>query len=197
MKKYLTGENLFIFVVVILFLGVLFRAELKTFILEDSDIANISLRNQASATDGIPVRLLIPAIGIDVEIESLGLTEDRAMDSPKDRFNVAWYNLGARPGDMGSAVIAGHTNWKNGMTAVFDNLSQLKIGDKVSVENNNGIPTSFMVERIKVYDSEDIVPEVFNLADGKYLNLITCSGTWNREKNTPTKRLVVFSRMIP
>jgi len=159
-------------------------------------LANISLNSQASATDGIPVRLLIPAIGIDVEIESLGLTEDRAMDSPKDRFNVAWYNLGARPGDNGSAVIAGHTNWKNGMTAVFDNLSQLKIGDKVSVENNNGIHTSFIVERIQVYGRDDIVPEVFNRLDGKYLNLITCAGSWDSKMNTPTQRLVVFTRMI-
>jgi len=30
------------------------------------------------------------------------------MDLPKERANVAWFNLGPRPGENDSAVIAGH-----------------------------------------------------------------------------------------
>ncbi|PIZ82226.1 MAG: class F sortase, partial [Parcubacteria group bacterium CG_4_10_14_0_2_um_filter_41_6] len=38
------------------------------------------------------------------------------------------------------------------------------------------------------------VPEVFNSSDGKaHLNLITCTGVWNKEDNAFSERLVVFT----
>lgn len=58
-----------------------------------------------------PVRLKIPKINIDAAIESVGLTPEGAMDVPKSHTNVAWFNLGPRPGEQGSAVINGHFGW--------------------------------------------------------------------------------------
>ena len=62
---------------------------------------------------GLPLRLKIPKIDVDSIIEYVGLNPEGAMDVPKSQDNVAWFELGQRPGASGSAVIAGHYGWKN------------------------------------------------------------------------------------
>src|SRR5690348_15382799 len=50
----------------------------------------------ATATNpgaGLPVRIKIPAIGVDAAIEYVGLTPDGLMDVPKKWENTAWYQL--------------------------------------------------------------------------------------------------------
>ena len=84
----------------------------------------------------LPVRLKIPAIDVDAAVEYVGLTSDKAMDVPKDPADVAWFNLGARPGENGSAIMAGHYGGKK--ASVFDNLYKLRKGDKVSIEDDKG-----------------------------------------------------------
>ena len=55
---------------------------------------------------GIPIRLTIPKIKVDATIKSLGLTSNGNMDTAKGPYDVGWFNLGPRPGEIGSAVIA-------------------------------------------------------------------------------------------
>ncbi|MDP1709741.1 MAG: class F sortase, partial [Candidatus Komeilibacteria bacterium] len=57
---------------------------------------------------GLPLRLKIPEINVDSVVEYVALTPDGAMDIPKNIGDVAWFNLGPRPGESGNAVIAGH-----------------------------------------------------------------------------------------
>lgn len=142
-----------------------------------------------------PVRLIIPKIKVDAVIESLGLTAEGAVDSPKDPAKTAWYNLGPRPGDNGNAIISGHYGpWKDGRKSVFDNLSKLKKGDKILVKDDNGISISFVVREIKRYDKNAQATEVFNSTDGKsHLNIITCGGVWSKVTRSYSQRLVVFT----
>ena len=141
-----------------------------------------------------PVRLMIPAIGTDALIESLGLTPEGIMDSPEGPANAGWYNLGVRPGEVGSAVIDGHSGWKNDTPAVFDNLHQLEPGDKIYIEDNKGIITTFVVRESRTYNPEADASEVFfSNDDGSHLNLITCNGVWNEVTQNSSKRLVIFA----
>lgn len=93
--------------------------------------SNVVLSQQKQANSLLPVRLKIPRINVNALVEYVGLTSDGAMDVPKGPAEVAWYKLGSRPGEIGSAVIAGHSGWKNNKKAVFDNLNKLKKGDKI------------------------------------------------------------------
>jgi len=138
-------------------------------------------------------RLKIPNINVDAKIEYVGLTEGGAMDVPKGPADVAWFALGTRPGDVGNAVIAGHRGWKQGKTAVFDDLDKLRKGDKVEVEDDTGKIISFIVTKTSTYDKDAIVPEVFTSDSGKRLNLISCVGDWDKVTQSSTKRLVVFT----
>ncbi|MEK7644758.1 MAG: class F sortase [Patescibacteria group bacterium] len=143
---------------------------------------------------GIPVQIKIPSIHVDAPIEAVGLTSGSALGIPKDSANVAWHKLGPRPGEKGSAVITGHFGWNNNLPAVFDNLSLMQKGDLISTEDGNGRMTEFVVRSIRIYGSDETIPEVFVSDDGKaHLNLITCTGVWDVLKQTYSQRLVVFA----
>lgn len=183
---------------------VLFAALLLFFIPKNSiqnspaslieNVAALSNQEQVNTSNELPVRLKIPSINVDAPVEYAGLTSDGAMDVPKGPVNVAWFNLGPRPGENGSAVIAGHYGWKNNIPAVFDNLHKLSKGDKISTEDEKGVTTVFVVREIQIYGKDEAAPDVFGSDDGKaHLNLITCAGVWNKAEKTRSERLVVFA----
>lgn len=148
----------------------------------------------AQADSGLPVRLKIPKINIDVALESVGLTPDGRVGVPDDHTTAAWFNLGPRPGQDGSAVIAGHYGWRAGKPSAFDDLYTLRKGDEVYVEDDEGVTISFVVRESRRYDPEVMASDVFDSGDGKsHLNLITCEGVWDKISQNYSDRLVVFT----
>ncbi len=151
----------------------------------------VVLPKREQVSSGLPVRLKIPGINVDSAVEYVGLASDGAMDVPKERANVAWFNLGPRPGESGSAVIAGHYGEK---ASAFDNLYKLRKGDKLYVEDDKGATTTFVVRESRRYDPKSDASDVFGSNDGKsHLNLVTCEGVWNKTQKSYSKRLVVFA----
>ena len=153
---------------------------------------NIVFTKQAGLE--LPIRLRIPNINVDAIVEYVGIAPDGSMGVPPGPSDVGWFDLGPRPGDIGSAVIAGHEGWKNGIPAVFDNLYNLVKGDKIYVEDETGTTTIFVVREFRIYGQNDDASYVFTSSDGKaHLNLITCSGVWNTTEKSRPNRLVVFA----
>lgn len=146
-------------------------------------------------TKALPVRLTIPAINVNANIQQVGFTKLREMEVPSNTIDVGWFKLGPLPGERGSAVIDGHFNGVDGKTGVFADLHKLKQGDKLYVEDGSGTTTTFVVRENRIYDpghSDD----VFSRSDGTYLNLITCDGAWDEAKKSYSKRLVVFAEAL-
>lgn len=142
-----------------------------------------------------PVRLLIPKLGLDVSIESKGEDAAGHMDVPGWE-NVAWYNLGPKPGEEGSAVIAGHYDTPDGAPSTFYSLSTLWPGDEIYVQDELNNVLRFTVKDMRNYDYFLFpINEVFADPSGRKLNLITCSGTWNHALQTYSDRLVVFAEL--
>ncbi len=143
---------------------------------------------------GVPVRIVIPRINVDASIEPVAVAPDGGMGVPQMPRNVAWFRVGVRPGEVGSAVMAGHVNWWNGATAVFADLHTLSPGDKIVVRDDTGATIPFVVQMSRVYGSKDETVTVFSSHDGlAHLNLITCDGVWNKRTKQYSKRLVVFA----
>ena len=163
--------------------------------ISNNSAAAISIKNfEKQVGLGLPTRLKIPKISVDAAVEYVGLTSRGAVGVPKDFTNVAWLNLWPRPGDNGSAIITGHYGRKGGKASVFDNLYKLRPGDKLYIEDDRGLVTSFVVRESRRYDPQADASEVFGLSDGKaHLNLITCEGVWNKTQKSYSKRLVVFT----
>lgn len=139
-----------------------------------------------------PKRLKIPVINVNAVIQEVGVNSLGEMDVPSNTIDVGWFSPGPKPGERGSAVIAGHVNGKNGEAGVFEKLSLLKEGDKVYVEDINGKSIVFIVKKSHTYQP-GYADEVFSSNDFPHLNLITCDGIWDENKKSFSKRLVVFT----
>ena len=145
--------------------------------------------------NSFPSIIEIPSIGVNTKIVPVGLTPAGNMDMTNSIKNVAWYSIGPKPGEVGSAVIGGHFGYPG--PAVFRNLENLKPGDIVCVKDSNGKISNFVVRKILTYKSTDIVKDVFYSGDGaSHLNLVTCNGKWIPSLRTYNKRTVVFTDKI-
>jgi len=190
-----TKTSIKLFLLTLTIFGVLVISLTLTSQFQAKPVENTSLAFDSNIQFDIPVRLKIPKIDVDANINPMGITQDGAMEAPVGGKDVGWYKYGAFPGEEGTAVIAGHFGrWKNGDGSVFDRLSSLNEGDIFYVEDKNGITISFKVREIRNFDPEADSAEVFSSTDGKsHLNLITCQGAWNKETKSYPARLVVFS----
>lgn len=142
-----------------------------------------------------PSRLIVPSLQVNAAIQNLGVTSNGEMDVPTSVLDVGWFKLGSKPGEKGSAVIAGHLNGKQGEPGVFSNLDKLKPGDTIFVEDIKGNSLAFKVRESRSYES-GFAEEVFSPADGNYLNLVTCDGIWDSDKKSYGQRLVVFTDLL-
>jgi LPXTG-site transpeptidase (sortase) family protein len=155
----------------------------------NKQILGFSAQKESQA---FPVRLKIPKINVDAAIESVGITSKGEMEAPNNTVDVAWFALGPRPGEIGSAVIAGHLNNETGKEGVFNNLHKLQSGDKLYIEYAKATSIAFVVREIREYNP-GYADNVFSPNDNAHLNLITCDGVWDEANKTYSKRLVVFA----
>jgi sortase A len=150
----------------------------------------------ASSEVFLPTKISIEKLDINSPIERVGITDEK-MSTPSLPGNVGWYEYGVAPGEIGSAVLDGHVNWKSSSEAAFTNLKNIAIGDAIEITNSNNEIIYFSVDTIKKYSFDDDTSEVFISNDGlAHLNLITCSGLWNSVMKSHELRLVVFATKI-
>jgi len=146
-----------------------------------------------------PVRLVIPAIGINAFVESVGTQSNADLATPTQNpwEDVGWYNLGPHPGERGSAVIDGHLDRPGGYPAVFWRLRDIHVGNDVLVTNIAGKTLHFRVTRIALYTPQEApIQDIFGNWGGIYLNLITCAGDWIPSEHQTTLRLVVYTSLV-
>ncbi len=143
---------------------------------------------------GTPTRLAIPKIDVNTSITQVGLTSAGDMEAPQTDEDTGWYKYGPRPGNVGSAVIAGHLGLDG--NAVFGDLGQLVKGDTLSVTDDQGQTVSFAVREVRKYGYDETPEEVFISTTGAHLNLITCEGNWEASQETYSQRLVVFTDKV-
>lgn len=146
----------------------------------------------SAAQRSTPVRVRIPAIGVDARLVSLGLNDDQSMEVPN--FGLAgWYEPGPLPGTPGPAVIAAHVDSVDGPD-VFFGLKDLAAGDTVVVELADGSETGFVVTRSEQQRKDDLpVERIWNDTDDVELRLITCGGAFDPEERSYTSNVIVFA----
>lgn len=149
-----------------------------------------------SKVTGIPVRIQIPRIGMNAAVEQVGLEADGTMSVPKSWWTVGWYNLGYKIGDAGSAVISGHYDTNTGAPAVFFRVGNLSTGDIITVTNSDGSIFKFRVYQKKSYPWDQMpLQTIFDSRGKSQLNLITCSGTWDKTTKNYSHRTVVYAEI--
>lgn len=163
---------------------------------ESTEGRSLAASEVSKDLDSYPYVLSIPEIGVKAKIVEVGITAKGNMASPRGFRDVGWYKYGTVPGEIGSAVIAGHVDNGLALPAVFSNLKDLKKGDDIYIKTGGDKNLHFIVTGSEVYDFNERVPEIFKEDDEKILRLITCTGSWIKEYRTHDKRLVVSSILV-
>lgn len=155
-----------------------------------------SATGPATTTAATPVRLQIPAIGVDSSLMDLGLQADGTLEVPPDGFPAGWYTGAPTPGELGPAIIAGHVDW-GGQPGVFFDLRELSPGDGIAVIRQDGSTARFRVTHIEQFDKDDFpTHEVYGDLDHAGLRLITCGGAFDQAMRSYEDNLVVFAELV-
>ena len=162
-----------------------------------TDISPIASTHTATP-DEYPVRLQIPSLNIDANVQYVGITAHGSMAVPNNFTDVGWYKYGPTPGSTGSAVMAGHVDNALALPGVFKNLQDIQPGADVYVIQKNGDQLHFVVDDVETYDVADTpTGRIFGSDGTARLNLITCEGTWIQSEHQYDHRLVVFTHLAP
>jgi len=143
-----------------------------------------------------PVYLSIPVIGVHTRLIQLGLTAQGTLQVPASTSVAGWYTANPRPGQIGSAVIAGHIDSYQG-PGVFFRLRLLRPGDRVYVRRANGTLVVFRVYAERSYGKDHFPTQrVYGPAPDPELRLITCGGIFDPAIGSYLSNVVVYATQI-
>ncbi len=150
----------------------------------------------APAGTATPLRVRVPAIGVDSALVDLGLDAAGALAVPADPAAAGWYAGGPVPGDVGPAVVAGHVDSAEG-PAVFARLRELAPGDEVLVDRSDGTTARFAVTRVERHP-KDAFPTaaVYGPTADAQLRLVTCGGAFDRAARSYEDNVLVFATLV-
>jgi sortase (surface protein transpeptidase) len=138
-----------------------------------------------------PVRVRMPAIGVDSDLLRLGTDDTGVLVPPEDFDRAGWFADGAVPGAVGPAVVAGHVDSVDG-PAVFYRLAELAPGDDVLIDAEDGTTARFTVTGIGRYPKSEFPTEaVYGPTPRAELRLITCGGDFDRSRRSYVDNVVV------
>lgn len=143
-----------------------------------------------------PKYLTVSKLGIrNARILPMGVTKDGALDTPRNIFDVGWYEQSGKPGQGGTLVIDGHNGGPR-VKGVFKNLPNLAEGDVIKIERGDGVIYEYkVVENTEVLLSEAdayMTKAMQSPIEGKEsVTLISCTGEWSQQQGTYLSRQFV------
>lgn len=146
----------------------------------------------------MPRYLIIPKLGVDARVLSVGLDDNGLLKTPSSIFDTAWFNQSAMPGQDGAMLIDGHvSSWT--AHGVFHDLKKLLAGDVIKIQRGDDAVFNYEVVKVQLYDAEnvDMVAATMSIdATKPGLNLISCAGDVITGTNDFNQRIVVFATKI-
>ncbi|WP_298457068.1 class F sortase [uncultured Cellulomonas sp.] len=146
-----------------------------------------------------PVRVTIPAIGVDSDLTYVGLNPDGTLEVPQrgpDYDKAAWYDGSPVPGQVGPAVIIGHVDGIEG-PSVFYRLGALAPGDMIDVARQDGSTARFVVDSVQAFPKNAFPTDlVYGDTSRPELRLITCGGEFDRSAQSHVDNTVVFAHQV-
>lgn len=146
-----------------------------------------------SASPHDPVRIRIPAIGVDAPVQPLTVDQNGVLPPPDSFDGTGWWRDGPEPGQRGPAVIAGHVDSKRG-PAVFFRLTDLDRDDQIFVDRADGTTAVFAAQQIERHDKNAFPTDaVYRDTPDPQLRLITCGGKFDRKAHRYVDNIIVFA----
>ena len=172
----------------------------------------------------VPLRFVVPSLGVDAPILAVGRTPAGAMDAPEGPASsplwkeAFWYRGGSDPGQPGTVTIAGHVDDVLGRPAAFWNIRSLKSGDIVEImDGRDGRVDQYRITDQGLYtitqtNSPAMLPRIYG--DAAYtgytslrnqaadsvsrISVITCTGTFHPGSDFGyDHRAIAFGVLVP
>lgn len=164
-------------------------------------ICSIFFAGQVALADGDvvanPVRVTIPAIGVDAGVQDVGLADDGSMGVPIGYEDVAFYQLGVDPGQQGYSAFTGHIS-SIYYPGVFYNIDELSKGNTVHIFGDDGTELVFLVQEVHRYSADSFpMDKVFAPTNTPGVALITCGGDWDPVAHLFADRILVLATLSP
>ena len=153
--------------------------------------ADASLAALAARRTAAPLRVRVPAIGLDADVRPVGVGGDRQMRLPDDPRVLGWYRFGPSPGDDGSVVLAGHVDSRRFGVGPLVALQTVEVGTVVQVVTRPGEVRTYRVDSIERFDQQALPAAVFARTGPERLRLVTCTGPYLPEAGGYQQNLVV------
>jgi sortase (surface protein transpeptidase) len=151
----------------------------------------------AGTPSAVPLRVRVPAIGVDSPLVRLGVDATGALAPPAEYDRAGWFPGAPAPGDVGPAVVAGHVDSREG-PAVFWRLRELAAGDEVLVARDDGTAARFVVTGVARYAKDDFpTAAVYGPTPRAELRLVTCGGEFDRSARSYEDNVVVTAVLVP
>lgn len=146
-----------------------------------------------------PVTISVPAIGVASEVFAIGKADDGTLAVPQpgpDLDKAAWFENSPTPGQPGPAIIEGHVATAENGPSIFYDLAELRPGDTVRVDREDGSTAVFEVRALREFAKDEFPTELVYGGDlsEPSLRLITCSN-FDASVGSHTGNLVVFTTL--
>lgn len=179
-------------------LEVLFDAKASVPEKSHTDGLRLSVQSGLLANQAIPVkraepiRLRIPAIGVDARIVPVGVAGGTT-EVPVDVDEVGWYRFGGRLDESGSTLLVAHVSSGTQGPGVFFRLQELAPGDPVFVELRDGSSSGFRVIARRSYSKESLPDRLFTRMGPAVIALVTCGGPYSEATGRYANNVVVYA----
>jgi hypothetical protein len=142
---------------------------------------------------------VIESLGIKAPVNVRKVGADGRMGDPYGKDDVVRYEfptmpgLGGYPGNGGTAVVAGHVDYRPNFEAVFWTLRQAKVGTQIDYYRGDGYRISYVVDYITTVGGNDDVSQFFPATGTEAIVMISCEGSFNPATREYDRRTLVHA----
>ena len=164
---------------------------------DETEVSKETLADYKVAAN-LPRILTVDKLNIKARILPMEVNPDNSMQAPLNIYDSGWYTASAKPGEDGAVVMDGHASGPT-REGLFAYLDTLKAGDTMTIERGDGKVFTYEVVHVETVALDKIDMKKFlQPYDGvsKGLNLMTCAGSWMKERKTFDQRSIVYAKQI-
>lgn len=147
-----------------------------------------------SVTADKPLSIQLPTVKAGGFIQQVGVDKENRMVVPNNVHMAGWYTGSVLPGADGLSILDGHVH---GLYAkgIFYNIGKLKTDDKFSVTFGDKSVRRFKVKQVQTVSTKEADTALFvrDKTISKQLNLITCTGKFDKDSKTYDSRVIVVA----
>jgi LPXTG-site transpeptidase (sortase) family protein len=143
-----------------------------------------------------PTSVAIPAVELDLPVRPMGVDSVGAMALPDTVNALSWYKFGSAPTDEGATVIAGHIDTKSEGIGPLSTLKNLSKDDLIRVTVGKQT-VEYRIEDVRQVSKSLLDLEaLFRRSGPSRLHLVTCGGTYDRDRGGYQANLVVVAKPV-